>query len=159
MKHIIENSAKSSSGIADHWTRNAEGKVASEVDSFAAALKQIKSKFSSSNTHEAKAARDGAKIMSAVHDAVEESTQRMHKAHLIQKKALKKEIVENNVHLDAARKSARTIHDASKGKWSAHHGKNKKHVAAIDTKKANASKADASKAPKSADQESTRDRL
>lgn len=135
VKHIIENSAKSSEGIANDWTNDAENKVASEVDGFAAALKQIKAKFSSSNTHEAKAARDGAKIMTAVHDAVEHSTRRMHEAHLIQKKGLAKEMVERKTHSDAANKTAHLVHDTANGKWSAHHGKqsvNEKQVEKAD---------------------------
>lgn len=109
VKHIIENSAKSSGGIADDWHRSAEKKVDYEVDNFEAALRGIRSKFSSNNTQEAAAARDGAKIMSAVHGAVKQSTQELQRVHLVERSKLKKHIVEKNANWLAARNTAQRI--------------------------------------------------
>lgn len=109
VQKIIDSSAKSSAGIADDWERNSEAEIGHEVDGFTAALTQIKNKFSSPNKREATAAKDGAAIINAVHEAVKTATNQLHHDQLIKRKQAEKHVIEDKIQNAAAHATAANI--------------------------------------------------
>lgn len=109
VKSIIDHAAKSSTAIADSWSKNSDALIGNEVDGFTSALQTIKDRFSSSNKMESNAAKDGAKIVAAVHNAVKQSTAQLQTDQLTKQVNFKKNLVEDNVHKAAAKDTSGVI--------------------------------------------------